>query len=273
MILITLASFFILIAMAFLVWRKHIINYTDPKGLLVQGSYANPERQFEGKLRTVTWNLHYGENLDEVITTLEKTDELENADLLLLQEIDAAGVENIARSLRYNFIYFPSVFSRQRQKEYGNAILAKWPLYNAENIKLPNRFPGWLENRYAAKAVINMEGNDIIVFSVHLDVVWMKPQGFFLTEEIEKQNDPVILGGDFNTWQPSSIKTLEDGLSSIGLERLTRGTGYTFEAYGAMFILDHIFATESLNHTAGVFDQTKASDHYPIWAEIVIESE
>lgn len=88
-----------------------------------------------------------------------------------------------------------------------------------------------------------------------------------------QQNDPVILGGDFNTWQPASIIHLENVLTGIGLERLSRGTGYTLENGGIPFILDHIVSKDGLDYKSGVYRQTEASDHYPIWADIKFDFE
>ncbi len=145
----TLIGLILLTALLFLMaWRNHITNYTDPEGQLIQGFHADSSQPFDGSLRVVSWNLHFGENLDDVIATLEKASELQETDLLLLQEINAEGVERISRRLPYNYIYYPTVFSRKRQSEYGIAILSKWPLKDPEKIMLPNWLPGWVENRF-----------------------------------------------------------------------------------------------------------------------------
>jgi len=273
MIITVIAVVLILLTVLILFWRRHYVNYTDPNGELIQGKFANSTNAFDGTFRVVTWNLHFGEKLDEAIKTLEITRELHDADLLLLQEIDEDGVVNIARSLHYNYIYYPTVFSRQRGKEYGLAILSKWPLKDSGKILLPNWLPGWVENRYAIKVVASVHSMDITVYNTHLDVAWMRHQGKFLCTELPQPVDPTILGGDFNTWQPSSIAALESYMHNIGMERLTQGTGYTFETNVLQFTLDHIFSNEGLDYTAGVYRQTDASDHYPVWAEIILPNE
>jgi endonuclease/exonuclease/phosphatase family metal-dependent hydrolase len=35
--------------------------------------------------------------------------------------------------------------------------------------------------------------------------------------------------------------------------------------------LDHIFSVEGLIYQAGVYRQTDASDHYPLWVEILAD--
>lgn len=271
MIIKIIAVFILIFAVFIIFWRRHSINFTDPNGELIQADFANSTNAFNGTLRVATWNLHFGEKMDEIITTLEKTKELNNADLLLLQEIDEDGVENIARSLHYNYIYYPTVFSNQRGKEYGLAILSKWPLKDSEKILLPNWLPGWVENRYAIKAVASVHSKNITVFNTHLDVSWMQHQGKFLGIELAQPVKPTLLGGDFNTWQPSSIAALESYMQNIGMERLTRGTGYTFETNILQFTLDHIFSNIGLDYTAGVYRLTDASDHFPVWVEMILD--
>lgn len=269
--IITAGLLLLLFTSLLLAWRYHIVNYKDSKGHMLQGIYADSSQAFDGTMHVVTWNLHFGENLDKIIATLENTKELQESDLLLLQEINAEGVDRIASELHYNYIYYPTVFSRRRQGEYGIAILSKWPLTDPERILLPNWLPSWVENRFAEKAVAIVNGKNITVYNTHLDLAWMEPQGKFLTSEMDKQDSPIILGGDFNTWRPWSITYLEDLMKGVGLLRLTKESGYTFEVSGLKFTLDHIFS-EELDYTSGVYRQTNASDHYPVWVEIKLQN-
>lgn len=263
----------VLLAARLLVVRRAIGDYSDPGGPLFEGAYAGEVGNFDGSLRVVTWNLHHAEKLEQAIETLEDGAELRDADILLLQEIDLGGVETIAQRLHYNYIYYPAFFSRRHQEEFGNAILAQWPLSNPDKIVLPNALRGWLESRNSASATILLDGRDINIYSVHLDYSWMllrrgESQAEFLSRAAGGEDNFIILGGDFNTWIPVSIAILDDRMGKIGLKRLTKGTGYTFEWSGLKLTLDHIFSKAVLEYQAGVYRQTNASDHYPVWAEI-----
>jgi endonuclease/exonuclease/phosphatase family metal-dependent hydrolase len=268
-----IASLCLFAATPVLVQRKHILNYGDPQGPSQQASYADSAQALGAALRVVTWNLHFGQNLDRIIATLETSGKLQGADLLLLQEINADGVDKIARSLHYNYAYVPTVYSRQRGKEFGIAILSRWPLKESQRIPLPNWFPGWIENRYAIRAVASVGGREVAVYTVHMDLLWMEPQSQFLAEEMGEEPGPSILGGDFNTWRPSSVFSLENDMTGIGMDRLTNATGYTFQFSNFHSTLDHIFSAAGLHHTSGVYLDTNASDHYPLWAEISIDAQ
>lgn len=265
----------LLLLLWLLVSRRPIGDYSDPHKPFYEGYYADAQGRFDGKLRVVTWNLHYAEKQDQAIATLENVQELQDADVLLLQEMDIDGVETLAQRLHYNYIFYPAAIHRQRREEYGNAILSKWPLSHPAKIVLPNWLPDWLQSRNAARATISIGIREILVYSVHLDTTWIIPkwvesQGEFLIEEVGKENNLVILGGDFNTWTPGSIATLENGLRKVGLERVTKGMGYTFESSGLRLTLDHIFSGDVLDYQAGVYRQTDASDHYPVWVDMLM---
>jgi endonuclease/exonuclease/phosphatase (EEP) superfamily protein YafD len=98
-------------------------------------------------------------------------------------------------------------------------------------------------------------------------------QAQFLSRAAGGEDNFIILGGDFNTWTPVSIAILDDWMSKIGLRRLTEGTGYTFEWSSLKLTLDHIFSKDFLNYRAGVYRQTNASDHYPVWVELSLGSQ
>jgi len=265
-----------LLLVLFLLSRRPIGNYADPQGPFFEGSYAEAQRQFDGRLRVITWNLHYAEKAEQAIEVLKNVPELTDADVLLLQEMDVEGVETIAQGLGYNYVYYPAAIHRYHRKEFGNAILSKWTLSDPAKIVLPNWLPGWLQSRNAARATISVAGREILAYSVHMDTVWMiarweKTQGEFLVEEVGKGDDMVILGGDFNTWNRSSIALLEKGLGNADLERVSKGSGYTFESSGLRLTLDHLFSGEVLDYQSGVYRQTDVSDHFPVWAELVID--
>ncbi len=59
-------------------------------------------------------------------------------------------------------------------------------------------------------------------------------------------------------------------MAEIGLKRLSKGAGYTFEWAAFKFTLDHIYSTLG-DYRSGVYRQTNASDHYPVWADMTID--
>ena len=168
----------ILVLLLFLIVisRRQVGDYSNQEDPFFAGSFASESGQFDGTLRVVSWNVHYAEHADQLIETLQSAAELRDADVMLFQEIDIEGVETIARRMGYNYVFYPAVFSRRRQEEFGNAILSKWPLKDPGKIILPNAIPGWIETRNASRATITFGDDDILVYSVHLDTTWIIPK-------------------------------------------------------------------------------------------------
>ena len=69
--------------------RRPIENYPDPDGPVFTGSYAPEPGEFDGRLKVVTWNVHFGKEVDEAIDTLETIQELKDADVLLAADCTA----------------------------------------------------------------------------------------------------------------------------------------------------------------------------------------
>lgn len=269
--------FLVLLSAAPLVSHRALGDYTDPAGPLYEGSHAEEVGDFDGILRVVTWNMFYGDKLEQAIETLEDVPELRDADILLFQEIDAVGVETIAQRLHYNYVFYPAILDHHRRIEYGDAILSKWPLSSPTKIVLPVFIPGWLESRISTSATVFLGGKEITVYSTHLDITWMifmqrESQAEFLSRIAGEKDNFIILGGDFNTWNPASIVNLDKQMGKLGLIRLSKGAGYTFEWAGLQFFLDHVYSTDVLDYQSGVYRQTNASDHYPVWAQMSIDT-
>lgn len=97
-------------AMLFLAGCR-VTNYAEP----AQPFYATHDgvaRDKEPGLRVVTFNVKEGEKIAETIAALGQHPDLRDADIVVLQEMNAEGVAAVARALRMNSAYFPRPASR-----------------------------------------------------------------------------------------------------------------------------------------------------------------
>ncbi|MDX1435829.1 MAG: endonuclease/exonuclease/phosphatase family protein, partial [Anaerolineales bacterium] len=215
---------------------------------------------------------------DAAIETIKTIEELRDADVLLLQEMNLEAVETIAGQLAYDYVFTPSTIHPRYGKEFGNAVLSKFPIINPTKIVLPNLWFSWFQSRNAARAELDLGDEHIRVYSVHLDTIWTLPswstdQADYLMEDAAQSDLFTIVGGDFNTWAPGSIQTLEEGLGQAGLIRLSAGTGHTFVSSGVGLTLDHIFSHPPVEFDSGVYRGSEASDHFPVWAVMELDIE
>jgi len=257
-----------------LITSRSVTNYTSPSGPKFEADYADAQPPFDGTLKAVTWNIAFAENIDQAITTLRDTEELQDADVLMLQEMDETGTEQIASALGYNYVYYPASIHSRNGKNFGNAVLSRWPIVDSAKIILPHKNPSNNQIRIATKATINADGQLIPVYSVHTETFWLGPQQRkdqieTLAQEVgltlAGEADYAVIGGDFNTLTPDSMATLASILENVGLEWISQDVGETVDKAGLGVILDHIFANNMTPLSSGVFTETSASDHYPVW--------
>jgi len=248
-------------------------NYSDALEPRFTGNYSDQAADFNGIIKVVSYNISFGENVERAIYELSGFDELKDADIILLQEMDEIGTESIARALECNYVYFPASIHNHYDKNFGDAILSRWPIRAPEKIILPHKSPRNQQIRIAVRALISIDGLEILTYSVHTETFWLGQQKRHsqldaLLESINPGFPYVVVGGDFNTLTPGSIKDVEESFGEIGMERASQGAGHTLQYAPFEFTLDHVF-TRGMNVTeAGTSEEATASDHFPTWARL-----
>jgi len=250
-----------------------IQNYTEAEGPLYTGSYAETPSAINDKIKVISWNIKFGEEIDAAITELQEAEELRNADILLLQEMDEVGVERIAKSLKYNYIYFPASIHTHHNKDFGNAILSRWPVGEAEKVILPHPNPKNQQIRIAARGQVEIGSRNVLVYSVHTETAWLSrakraDQIDTLLADIPPNERYVIVGGDFNTLTQEDVQTLQEQFEQANLARVSANAGCTFNPGGVELQFDHLFARGITAIQSGVTSNTEASDHLPLWATV-----
>lgn len=262
---------FSIICPACMTSNKSFQNYTALEGPYFEGFYSDGPTSFSEVIKVVTWNLSFGEKIESAITALSTAEPLKDADILLIQEIDEEDTETITSELGYNYVYYPATIHSKHSENFGNAILSKWPINGHKKVFLPNTRQ---QARIAVIAEVLVNGLPVKVINVHLETIWMlnligKKQPEYLfdgSDETRYQN--TFVGGDFNTWSNASIKYLEKILGTRGLKRASAGSGYTFQYAGIRLTLDHIWTNGTYETATGVWRDTDASDHFPLWVDI-----
>lgn len=252
-----------------------IENYSAANTPVFTGSYAPATYPFDGRLKVITWNIKFAQEVDQAIQELQEAEALQGADVLLLQEMEETAVEQIAQELEYNYIYFPASVHSKHDSNFGNAILSKWPLSAPEKIILPHENPKNRQIRIAAKAITAIDGLEVALYSVHTETIWLS--GAKRREQVAAiiahldDADFVFVGGDFNSATEASVAALDEKFAAVEMARISKGAGPTVEIGGVGFAADHIFARDGILLGNGFWPQTEASDHYPVWAEVSLQ--
>ncbi len=241
-------------------------NYSGPEGPRFESRHGRAPRS-DAVLRVVTFNIKLGERVDRAIRALAGHPRLRGADILALQEMDAEGVELIARALSLNSVYFPSAVHPKSGRDFGNAVLSPWTLEDARKVRLPHAGRGTRLQRAATVATVLVRGLRIQAYSVHLETPFRlrgrsrREQLRAVLDDARRFDGPVVIAGDLNGSRISQVAVEK------GFLWLTRDVRNTI----AWLRLDHVFIRGlawSGPAAAGVAGNHGASDHRPVWAEL-----
>jgi endonuclease/exonuclease/phosphatase family metal-dependent hydrolase len=250
------------------------VNYLDPKGPIYETHHApvRPAAAAQGPLRVVTFNIEYAIHVDRAIEVLRESPPLQGLDLLALQEMDAPGVERIARALHLNSLYAPGGGHPSSERDFGCALLSPWPLLEPRKVLLPHGARGTGLRRAAVGATLLRGDQRVRVYSVHLPSPFgvsgggRRDEVQALLADAAGSPDPVVIAGDLNS------HGIGMQFSARGYAWLTRDLGATTSELGIFKLAyDHVFAkglrpAEPGPSAGALRDNRKASDHVPVWA-------
>jgi endonuclease/exonuclease/phosphatase family metal-dependent hydrolase len=250
-------------------------NYLDPNAPIYSGNYATGVPETIEILTVVSYNIGYALHVDQAIAEIKQIRTQKGLDILLLQEMDEVGMEQIARELELNYVYYPAAIESTYHKNFGNAVLSRWPIVDSQKLILPHISFSNRMKRIATRVTIHICGEEFFAYSIHTEPVFTLPQ-FKVDQYTAVLNDVdfearhVIVGGDFNSFTKTEIEKMEKCYRSAGFERASRGVGPTFARWGIWFSPDHIFVKGFLIKDVGKLSEAKASDHLPLWVTLTL---
>jgi len=252
------------------------VNYEGADGPRFAG--AGPPPGAPGAhLRVATFNVELGERVELAIEALEAAGPF---DVVLLQEMDAGGTRRVAEALGMRWVYYPA--SIHHARDFGNAVLSRWPLAEDHKVLLPHRAPFDGRARIAVTARIEHPDGDFFVASVHNETVLLPLAGRLdQADAIIDHADarygglPGLIAGDFNCAEPHAVDRTVALHARRDLRHLAPGPGeVTADTPLGAVTLDLVFA-RGLGHLVdrGVASSRGASDHRVVWVALRRPSE
>ncbi len=248
------------------------VIYTAPEGPVFSGNFSPAQIPATDTIKVVSFNIEYGEKIDQAILELATVPDLKKAQIILLQEIDELGVEKMARFLNMDYVYYPTAIHTY-ERNFGEAVLTKGTIKEYFKVVLPHRNPICHQKRIVVMAIINMGGISILAGSLHLEVAVLSvdkrvDQASAVLKAVPDSIDHIILGGDYNSLLQSTIDLLDTIAGRSGYKRATENIDYSVASapFGWFkFNLDHIFVKGFVPQRSGSYKKSTASDHYPVW--------
>lgn len=248
------------------------MNYPGERDPRYSGTAIAPAaREAPDTIRIVSFNVKYAERVDSAVVVLTTEPALRNADIVLLQEMDAQGTKRIADALGMSWVYYPAIFRHRSGKDFGNAVLSRWPITSDDKIVLPHVSRYARTQRIATAATIRVGDVDVRAYSTHLGTpaditaAGRRAQLQAIITNAAKHAH-VIIGGDTNSATVGGV-AVENGFS-WPTER-----GESTSRFGRW---DHIFikglALPSSEGAGTIANVRAASDHLPVWALAILRS-
>jgi endonuclease/exonuclease/phosphatase family metal-dependent hydrolase len=243
-------------------------------------------------VKVMTFNIHHG-GIDDSLDLKRIADVINatGADIIGLQEVDHHFSERsdfvdqakwLADDLGMHYVYGANLDYEPLQKgegrrQYGTAVLSKYPILLAENHLLTNiPYPeNPTEQRGLLETVINVKGNHVHFYNTHLDDQRVEQRVLQIKEmqEIANQKEGTrIIVGDFNTTPESAeIRMMTAQYKDVFAE-LGQHQDCTYPADQPDIRIDYMFISEDVKICSGKVIHTNVSDHLPITAELVLKS-
>ena len=239
-------------------------NYPDATGPRYGDTVRVATARTTDSLRVVSFNVEFAREIDRAIALIRSDSSLRAPDILLLQEMDAAGAARIARALGMAHVYYPAIYHSRAKRDFGNAVLSRWPIVEDAKLILPNpsRYAG--TQRIATAATVMVGEIRVRVYSTHLGTpadigdARRKDQLRAIMADAARY-ERVIIGGDMND-DEVGVAALEGGYCWPTRNELKTAV---------LGRLDHVFVRGlgASPDRSGTGPSAKGiSDHRPIWS-------
>ena len=228
----------------------------------------------------LSFNIHHGAGEDGVYDLDRVADEIRrtNADVIGLQEVDrhygersqwADQPAELAELLGMHVVYAANLdleppAAGQPRRQYGTAILSRYPILESRNTLLPKGRPGE-EQRGLLEAVVNVRGVHVRVMNTHLQhdsAASRLLQAEVVADAVVASREPVVLTGDLN-----AVPTAPE-ITTLTAHLRDGGDAFTYPADVPTARIDYVLTT-GLPLSSKVLP-TEASDHRPVLASLVV---
>jgi endonuclease/exonuclease/phosphatase family metal-dependent hydrolase len=185
-----------------------------------------------------------------------------------------AGIpRGIAPAKRQWWLDFEEPIDLHDTGDTGVALLSRLPLSDVTRLDLPWHECPW-RPRLAIAATVSINSNQIRLLNAHVDphaaVNGQLAQLETIVAEAGKAALPTVILGDFNTLSNEKCRQTRGFLEAHGYTTPYPTGTATWRGGGLLMHADWIFTRGLKIERWGVAKPLNVSDHWPIWAEVVL---
>jgi len=218
----------------------------------------------------LAWNLH---KIDFIHFTHRSINELlkqsilsHEPHILSLQEANTLPYQT--SFFNQSFVMAPNI--QTKENHYGVLTASSTIIKPLQQCLTHSREFGWATHKTALITQHKLDNQEILThINIH-SVIFVSHSVFQrelakLLHHLDHITGPVIISGDFNTWNKKRTKTLTQATHKFGLEKVSYSDPRAIKSILKQ-PLDHIFFRGLTLQSSMVLDITHISDHNPILA-------
>lgn len=229
-------------------------------------------------VRVLAYNIHHGEGMDSALDLARIAALVRSArpDLVAVQEVDSVvertgGVDQAAELAALTGMrHALGSFMPYQGGAYGMAVLSRWPIALAENIRLPDGE----EPRTALSVIVELPrtGARLRFVGIHLYRTEKErlAQARSLEEHLGSDSLSTVLAGDFNSQTGTAVM---EHLASTWDIVEKREDAFTFPSTAPEREIDFVLLRPADRFevlSERLIDEPVASDHRPVIVDLVV---
>jgi len=233
----------------------------------------NSSTIFDREIRVLVWNVYKKNSTIKWQNEFKKIASIYHPNLVLFQEYALQAQSGVPNSFsHFGYLFFPNFSYKKRLFGLMSASVGRivdYKFYFSKHKEPILRTPKMiLLTKYLLK---NMQ--TLLVVNVHF-INFVRVDKFIsqleqLEELCKVYNQPIIVAGDFNTWNRKRVKLLLEMAEKLGLKKVEFAKSRLKKSL-LQYPLDYIFYRGLELKESKVLDFCKVSDHTPLYASFKV---
>jgi endonuclease/exonuclease/phosphatase (EEP) superfamily protein YafD len=220
-------------------------------------------------IHCLIWNVYKGSR--EQVFSQELHNFLRDKDLALFQEVvtDQKMPDLLKQICPHWSFHMAQSFRTLRGHTTGVLIGGHSRVVRNSFLRFKEREFFFFTPKMTLFSEITWKGVSVLVVCTHVinfvtNAAFTKAL-YEIAEQIQKHQGPVLLAGDFNTWNAKRNIVMKQILGDVGMEQVSFAKDERF------LQLDHVFVRGIIVQDAQILHESRGSDHYPLEVRLALD--
>lgn len=218
------------------------------------------------------WNVQKRTQKETFLTYLHELHQRYDIDMLMLQEAKT-DLYNKLDLKAYSYVLAPNI--QTKKALFGVLTAAKSHCHHHQSYVTHAKESLWATHK-SVLYTQHLLPNEAILLAVNIHAInfmpnlWFKKELDQLFESVKEHKGPLLIAGDFNSWNKKRITYLYDFAEKLDLSFVDFDDVHHVKSV-MKYKLDHVLYRGLELVSAQAFDSGKLSDHNPLYVEFEVK--